>query len=124
MLDQIILDSIQVSANIGVPDSEREKPQLIEVSIVLYSDLRKAARTDQLQMSIDYAEVHRKTIEIVQERPRHLIETLAEEIAETFIKNFKIEGIDVEVRKFVLEKTRSVAVRISREKVHVSGKLF
>src|SRR3989338_7177050 len=114
MLDRIILDSIKVSANIGVPDSEREKPQLIEVSVVLYSDLRKASRTDQLPMSIDYAEVHRKTIEIVQERPRRLIETLAEEIAEAFIKNFKIEGIEVEVRKFVLEKTRSVAVRISR----------
>ena len=124
MLDRIILDSIQVSANIGVPDSEREKPQLIEVSVVLYSDLRKASRTDQLPMSIDYAEVHRKTIEIVQERPRRLIETLAEEIAEAFIKNFKIEGIEVEVRKFVLEKTRSVAVRISRKKNRASGKHF
>jgi dihydroneopterin aldolase len=115
MSDKIILDGIQVMAHVGVPDEERANPQLLEISVVLFLDLSRAARTERLIMSLDYAEVHRKTIEIVHERPRYLIETVAEDIAQNLLKKFRIERVEVEVRKFVIEHTRYVAVRIMRE---------
>jgi len=114
MPDQIILDGMQIMAHVGVPDEERARPQKLEVSVVLELDLSRAALTDQLTMSVDYVEAQRRTIEVAQQRPRFLIETVAEDIAQRLLRDFKPKRVEVEVKKFVLENTRSVAVRISR----------
>ncbi len=115
MTDKIILDGIQIMASVGISEEERSRPQRIEVSVVLNLDLSDAARSEQLNRSVDYAEVHRRIIEVVQHRPRPLIETVAEDIAQTLLKTFKLKQVEVEVRKFILENTRSVAVCIVRE---------
>ncbi len=117
MPDQIIIDGMQIMARVGVPDEERARPQKLEVSVVMELDLSRAAQTDQLAMSVDYAEAQRRTIEVVQQKPRFLIETMAEDIAQRLLRDFQIARVEVEVKKFVLENTRSVAVRISRRRV-------
>jgi 7,8-dihydroneopterin aldolase/epimerase/oxygenase len=115
MSDHIVIEGIQVMAHVGVSEEERKNAQLLEISLVLRIDLSAAARTERLNMSVDYAEVHETTIEVVHRRPRALIETVAEDLAHVLLTNFHLEKIDVEVRKFILEHTRYVAVRISRE---------
>ena len=115
MLDQIILNGIRVMAHVGVPDRERAKPQALEISAVLHLDLKPACRTDRLEYTIDYAEVHRKIIGLAKQRPRRLIETMAEDMAKAIIKTFKVKRVEIEIHKFILEHTRSVAVRIVRE---------
>ena len=115
MKDRIILNGIQVMAYVGVPESERANPQLLEVTIILELDLRPAAHAERLSLSVDYAEVHRKTIEVIQHRHRPLIETVAEDVAQMLLNSFAIERAEVEVQKFILPNTRSVAVRIVRE---------
>ena len=115
MADQIILHGIQVMARVGVPAEERAQQQPLEISVALDLDLRRAARTEKLNATLDYASVHQKIIQVVQARPRPLIETVAEDIAQALLKIFKIKRIEVEVRKFILQHTRSVAVRIIRK---------
>ncbi len=115
MTDRIILDGIHVMAYVGVPDEERARPQLLEISIVLHLDLCPAACTEQVSASVDYREVQQKVIEVVHQHPRHLIEAVAEDIAQALLQGFKVHQVEVEVRKFILEHTRSVAVHIVRE---------
>ena len=117
MADQIILHGIRVMARVGVPEKERAQQQPLEISVALDLDLRQAARAEKLNATLDYASAHQKIIEVVQARPRSLIETVAEDIAQALLKNFKIKRVEVEVHKFILRHTQSVAVRIIR-KVH------
>jgi len=116
MSDRIILDGMQIIAHVGVPKEERACLQKLEVTVVMELDLKPAGQTDQLARSVDYAEVQRRTIEIVGQRPRFLIETVAEDVARELLRDFKPVGVEVEVKKFVLENTRSVAVRVCRQR--------
>jgi dihydroneopterin aldolase len=113
--DQIIIEGIEVMAHVGVPDEERAKAQKLEISLILYLNLAKAGHTDDLKQTIDYFSVQQRVIQIVQQKPRKLIETLAEDLASTVLKEFGAKEIQIEVKKFILEKTKSVAVRIIRE---------
>jgi 7,8-dihydroneopterin aldolase/epimerase/oxygenase len=114
MSDEILIDGIQVMAHVGVPAEERKNAQLLEISLGLFLDLSPAAHADRLSLSLDYAQVHQKTIEIVQQRPRELIETVAEDVAQGLMRVFRVSRIEVEVRKFILPNTRFVAIRITR----------
>jgi len=114
MSDQIIIDGIQVMAHIGVPDEERAKPQKLEISLVLHRDLSPAGRSDDLKGTIDYFFVHQRTLQIVQQKPRKLIESLAEDLSSILTKEFAMEKIEIKIRKFILENTRAVEVHITR----------
>ncbi|MCC7519270.1 MAG: dihydroneopterin aldolase [Verrucomicrobiae bacterium] len=115
MSDQIFIDGLQVMTHLGVTSGERASPQMIEVSIVMDWDLAPSARTERLAMTLDYAEVRERVIRCAQERSRVLVETLAENIAHELITVYRMRRVQVEVRKFVFEHTRSVGVRIVRE---------
>ncbi len=114
MSDCIIIDRMEVMAHVGVPDEERAMPQRLEISLVLERDLREAARKELLDRTVDYAAIHQSILKVVQSRPRPLIETLAEDVAQAVLKEFEVEAVEVKVYKFILPKTRYVAVRIRR----------
>lgn len=115
MSDQIILEGIRVMACVGVPEAERAHPQPLEITVALHlEDLSAAARMEKLSTSVDYAEAHRKIIETVQQRARPLLETVAEDVAQVLLASFRIQRVEVEVRKFVLPSTRAVVIRIAR----------
>lgn len=116
MSDQIIIEGMRIMSRVGVPDEERSRPQPLEISLRLHLDLAPAARSEQLCLSVDYAQVHQHVVEVVQQRPRSLIETVAEDIAVRVLGTFNIQRVDVEVRKFILENTRSVGVWITRSR--------
>lgn len=114
MKDTISIADIEVECHIGVPDDERSKPQRLLISLELGKDLSTAMRTDDLTKTIDYHAVWIRVKEICSEKERHLIETLAEEIAEAILIEFSPDTVCVEIRKFVLPDTRHVSVRIER----------
>jgi phosphoglycolate phosphatase/dihydroneopterin aldolase len=53
---------------------------------------------------------------LVAQRPRKLLETLAEEIAADLLKTFPIQKLTLEIKKFILPDTRHVSVQIVRTK--------
>ena len=114
MKDKISIAEIEVECRIGVSDEERSAPQRLLISLELDKNFSIAARADDLTKTIDYHEVWLRVREICSEKERRLIETLAEEIAEIILREFSPETVRVEIRKFILPKTRHVAVRIER----------
>lgn len=83
----------------GVFEAEQELGQRFEVDVELFRDLRSAADTDDIDVTLNYVDVYTVVKEIVEERTFNLIETLAEVIASEVISGFAIEGIKVRVRK-------------------------
>lgn len=115
-MERIIkIKALTIITHIGVPEEERAASQKLscDISFVAYSqadDLK-----DDLSKTVDYGTVSQRSQEIAQERPRHLIETLADDIAKTFLTEFQLRWIEITLRKFILPNVEYVAVTVRRE---------
>jgi FolB domain-containing protein len=111
----IEIKGLEVMACVGVPDDERTTPQR------LLLDLRFAARdqpddlAEDITRTVDYHSVSLRVEEITKERPRKLIETLADEISSIILEEYRLTWIEVSVRKFILPQTEWVSVSVRRE---------
>jgi len=112
-MSEILIDSLRVKTWIGVPDAERMEAQEIEVDIRIRPTRNFAEMRDDICLTVDYAAVCQRVSELAAERPRRLIESLAQEIGEMILNEFAATSADVEIRKFILPETRHVAVRCS-----------
>lgn len=116
MADTILIEQLELSAHIGVPDEEQIAPQRLTVTLRLEpsTDFRELA--DDITRTVDYFAVCGVVKALAAERPRRLIETLAEEIAGAVLRDFALSAVEVELRKFILPDTAFVGVRIRRER--------
>ena len=116
MQDTILVEALELSSFIGVPDEERAAAQRLTVSLVLEPIRDFRALDDQIGNAVDYFALTEFVKAFALARPRRLIETLAEEIAAELLARFALSAVDVELRKFILPDTQFVAVRIRRER--------
>lgn len=115
MEDQIQINAIRVDTFIGVPDEERANPQTIEVDLTIVPTRGFDQLDDEISATVDYYAVWKQVHEVAKKRPRKLIETLAEEIAQQLLADSSgIRQLQVVVRKFILPNTKSVEVSIER----------
>ena len=115
MPDRILIESLELTAFIGVPDGERAAAQRLTVNLVLeplrdFSDLG-----DTIENTVDYHRVCEEVKALSLARPRRLIETLAGDIAALLLARFTLRAVEVELRKYILPDTAFVAVTIRRE---------
>ena len=113
-MDLITISDLEVQFHVGVPDAERVNPQRLLLSVELEADLREAARTDDLSKTIDYGAVSRRLVGLGKDRSWKLIESLATEIASLLIAEFGVQGVTVEVKKFIVPQARYVSVKLRR----------
>ena len=111
---QIHIEQLEIFAHIGVPETEREKPQRLTVSITLWParDLRDL--NDEIGRAINYSAVCKETKKFAREQSPRLIETLADGLAAHLLKFFLVRKISVELRKFVLPDAQYVSVTLTR----------
>lgn len=70
-----------------------------EVDIQVDYPFSRAASEDTLHEAVDYQQVYAVVKDMVTERKYHLIETLADHLADELIKNFDVEQVTVILRK-------------------------
>jgi len=110
-MNEILIDSLRVPTRIGVPDEEREELQQLEVHLRIEPMRGFQEMRDDISLTVDYAVVCQRVAEMAMERPRKLIETLAQEVCDRILEEFAATSVEVEIRKFILPTTRYVAVR-------------
>lgn len=115
MNDIIEIKDLEVSFHIGVPDEERAHAQKLLITIQLFTDFNEAARTDDVQHTVDYDELTRSLILWGKDREWKLIETLASNIADWILDRYAVAGVEIEIKKFILPNTSHVGVRIRRD---------
>jgi len=86
--DKILISRIDCVAVIGVTAEERALKQRLSIDVEFLIDSRKPAQSDSLKDAIDYAEVAAAVAEVCGSQPYHLIETVAERIAQRVLKAF------------------------------------
>ena len=99
MSDRITLRGMRFMGRHGVAPDERAEPQPFEVDLVLRLDLSRAAASDELADTVDYAAVFVLARRIVEGRSFHLLEALAAALADGVLSTFPVDEVEARVRK-------------------------
>jgi len=83
----------------GVFEHERRDGQEFVIDLVLGVDTRVAARSDDLQDTVDYGTLVDDVRTAVADDPVDLIETLAQRIADVCLRNALVDTVEVTVHK-------------------------
>ena len=116
--DEIRIEDLEVFANHGVFPEENALGQKFLVSAVLYTDTRKAGRSDDLTASIHYGEVSAFMENYLRTHTFHLLERAAEALAEEMLLGIPLlERVSLEIKKPwapIGLPLRTVSVKIER----------
>ena len=112
----ICIQGLEVMAHVGVPDAELAVAQRLCLDLRFASIEQPQSLNDDLALTVDYHAVSQRIVEIIAERPRRLIETLADEISERLLKEFSLNWIELTIRKFILPNTEWVSVTVKKTK--------
>ncbi len=114
-LDKIRINDLLLHCIIGINEWERSQQQEVLINIILFADLSKPCQTDNIKDSIDYKEVKKEIIDMVQASSFYLIERLADAIAKICLKHSFIKAVQIRVDKpGALRFAKSVGVEIFR----------
>ena len=112
--DEIHIEQLEVSSVIGVSEHERKTPQRLTINLSFWPRRQTRDMEDKIDHTINYAIVAEETLRFVQNEKLNLIETLADGLAAHLLKNFPIQKITVEIRKFPLEHAKYVSAIVTR----------
>ena len=97
----IEINGLEVKGRIGVPETERENPQGLLVSLRFQIETTFAALDDQLKKAVNYADVAAEVVKVVETSEAHLIEKLVSDIGDALMARFPIQRLEIELRKFL-----------------------
>ena len=98
-LDQIRIPNLRCSAIIGCKPDERLLPQALLLSLTVFLDTRKAAASDDLNLTVNYAHLSKDVIGFVSRSTCQLLETLANQLADHCLTEYPIEAIRISILK-------------------------
>lgn len=99
-MDKILMENLTFYGYHGVLEEEKTLGQKFHINLSLYADLSQAGKTDQLEYTVNYAEVYELVKEIVENKRYDLIEALAENICDAILNQFnKITEIEILIKK-------------------------
>lgn len=100
MSDRIVLRGMRFSGTHGVLPAEQVTPQPFEVDVLLWTDLSRAASSDDLADTTDYGPIFEVSRRVVEEERFALIERVAGAIAEDVLAAAPAATkVEVRVRK-------------------------
>lgn len=116
-LDRIFIHDLVVRCIVGIDENERQEKQDVLVHLTLEVDLRQAGGTDALEDTIDYRALKKQILRVAEDSRFHLIEALAQRIADECLQQSRIERVKVIVEKpGALRFARTVGVEIVRSR--------
>jgi dihydroneopterin aldolase len=113
-MDTIIISDLEVYYHVGVPAEERAKAQRLLLSLEITHDFTRATASDSIADTIDYHAVCQRLLNLGNGREWKLIESLAAEIGEILLNEYKVKTVSVQVKKFIIPQARYVAVSVTR----------
>jgi 7,8-dihydroneopterin aldolase/epimerase/oxygenase len=117
MQDKILLEGLETRCIIGIFPWERKIRQKITVDFEFPSDIRKAAKSDRIEDAIDYKKIAKHTLHFVSKSNYRLIETLAENLAKSILKNFPVRILKLRLFKpGAVRNAKNVGVEIVRKR--------
>lgn len=121
-MDRIIINDLAARCIIGVNEEERRQKQEVVINLTVFTDLRRAGRSDRIEDTVDYRQFRNEVLGLVERSRYHLIEALAEAVAEVCLSRPAVQQVQVRVDKpGALLFARTVAVEITRQRAQDTG---
>jgi dihydroneopterin aldolase len=120
MAGTIIIERLEFQGRCGVTQEERRKPQPLAVDLDLTCQTEPAAASDDVQHTVDYAQVANRIIELAATQNFSLLETYAERILAMLFAEFPVDRAKIWLRKLappLRPVTRSVGVQLERSRL-------
>lgn len=116
-LDRIYIRDLTTRCIVGINPDERVNKQEVIINIVLEANLSKAGASDNIDDTVDYKRIKQSVLELVEKSEFLLIERLADAIAQTCLREPRVQTVQVMLDKpGALRFARSVAVEITRKR--------
>jgi dihydroneopterin aldolase len=116
-MDTIFVSGLATDCIIGIWEWERRVRQRVVVDLEMAADIRRAARTDSIEDTLDYKNVSKRLLQFIGDSQFHLVETLTERIAEIVIREFDVAWVRVRLNKQgALRGSRDVGILIERRR--------
>jgi dihydroneopterin aldolase/2-amino-4-hydroxy-6-hydroxymethyldihydropteridine diphosphokinase len=122
--DHILISDLRVVSVVGVLDHERNAPQPLRIDVDIHVDLHDAGLSDDLTETVHYGEVCTALVEVARVNSDHLLERLAQRMADTVLSFARVAAVDLTLTKLrppIPEDVQSSAVRIHRVKTSSSA---
>jgi 7,8-dihydroneopterin aldolase/epimerase/oxygenase len=114
-MDIIFLRGLEIETIIGIYDWERVTMQTVVLDLEMATDIREAARSEQIELCLDYKAISTRLLEFVGGSRFLLVETLAERVAEIVLTEFNVPWLRLTVdKKSAVPAARGVGVIIER----------
>jgi FolB domain-containing protein len=114
-MDKVFIKDLRVTGIIGIYDHERTTPQEMLINITMHTDIRKAAKSDNIADCVDYEKVANKVKSHAETSKRLTVEALSEDIAQLCLETPGVRRVNVRVEKTqAIAFTNSVGVEIER----------
>ncbi len=97
--DRITLRGLRAHGRHGVYAFERERGQMFRVDAVLELDTRPAAAGDDLDRTVNYAELAHELYAVLSGEPVHLLEALAQRLADVCLAKPLVDAVEITVHK-------------------------
>ena len=114
-MDTIFISDLRLDILVGVYDWEKKVPQKVQFDLEIGLPGGKAAASDRLADTIDYAAIASRIEISLAKNYFGLLEKLAEHIAELVMREFKSPWVKVSVTKLApLKNVKRLGVTIER----------
>ena len=116
-MDIVFIRDLKVDTVVGIYDWEKRMRQHVLLDIEMGTDIARAAKSDQIEDTLDYKAVAKRVHQFIQESQFGLVETLAEKTAELVMKEFQVPWVKITLNKpGAVSGSKSVGVVIERGK--------
>ena len=97
--DRITVHGLTAHGFHGVYPAEREHGQTFRADAVLELDTAPAAATDDLELTVNYAELAQRLHAVLTGEPVDLLETVAQRLADVCLANPLVDAVEIAVHK-------------------------
>ena len=113
----ICLEGIELAATIGCEDWERRAPKRLTLDVVMAADASAAAQSDDVEHTVDYAQVVQQVMAFAAESQFQLLESLIDGIADLVLSEFSVPWVRLKLSKPRVLKGVALAA-VVLERVH------
>ncbi len=114
-MDIVYIRDLKIDTVIGIFDWERRIRQTVSLDLEMAFDIREAARTDNIEHTLNYKAVAKRLIAFIEGSEFLLVETMAEQAAEIVRREFNVSWLRLRLSKpGAVRGARDVGVLIER----------
>ena len=114
-MDSVFIRALRADTVIGVYDWERSVRQTVVLDLELAADNRRAAASDDIGDTLDYAALSARLLSFMEGSEFRLIETMAEQLATIVLQEFHVPWLRLRLAKpGAVAQAGEVGVEIER----------